>query len=305
MRNKKIQEVTIRSISQLHHLMGSEKPAHPLISVIRQNDHPSMLIDHPIRFTTNFYVVMMKRNLTSKIRYGQQYYDFDEGIMAMMAPGQTFTVDSGHDDATGWLMVFHPDLIRSYPLGRTIKTYGFFNYEVHEALHLSKKEESTVERILKNIREEYHSSIDRFSQDVMVSHLDLLFNYINRFYNRQFITRRTANNDLLAKLDKVLSQFIDSDDLREKGLPTVQYAAEQLHISSNYLSDMLRAHTGKTTQQHIHDKLIDRAKDILTTTKLSVSEIAYQLGFEHSQSFSRLFKSKTNLTPLAFRASFN
>ncbi len=306
MSNKRIPQFTIHSVPQLHQLMGFGKPGHPLISLIKHQDNRhSLVFDGPVSFITDFYIILLKRDVKGKIKYGQHYYDFDEGIMAMMAPGQVFSVDEPHDGSTGWLLVFHPDFIRNYPLATTIKSYGFFSYEVNEALHLSTKEEKMLERIMKNIQQEYLSPIDRFSQDVMVSHLDLLLNYANRFYNRQFITRKSAGIDLLTKLENVLNDYFDGNKVQQMGLPSVQYISGQLHISPNYLSDMLRSLTGQGTQQHIHDKLIEKAKDILATTNLSVSEIAYRLGFEHSQSFSRLFKSRTKLTPLAFRSSFN
>lgn len=297
---------TINSISELYRLLGLSKPQHPLISVLKLSDIPPSTFDGSISLLLNFYTVSLKRNVKSKIKYGQNYYDFDEGVMALMAPGQIISTDnSGNEEAVGWWLVFHPDFIRSYPLDKTIKSYGFFSYAVNEALHLSEKEEKMLQNIMKSIQQEYDSSIDHYSQDVMVSHLELLLNYANRFYNRQFITRKTASNDLLLKLDDVLTEYFNSEKVQELGLPTVHYISGQMAVSANYLSDMLRSLTGQNTQQHIHNKLIEKAKEILTSTTLSVSEIAYQLGFEHPQSFSKLFKSKTNLSPLEFRSSFN
>ena len=197
------------------------------------------------------------------------------------------------------------DFILNYPLGKVIKNYGFFSYAVNEALHLSEKEEKMLEGIFNNIEQEYQTSIDQFSQDVMVSHLELLLNYCNRFYNRQFLTRKKAGNDLLSKMEELLDDYFKKDKHIELGLPTVQYFAEKMNVSSNYLSDMLRTLTGQSTQQHIHNKLIEKAKETLVTTNLSVSEIAYQLGFEHPQSFSKLFKNKTKVTPKDFRSTFN
>jgi AraC family transcriptional regulator, transcriptional activator of pobA len=190
-------------------------------------------------------------------------------------------------------------------LAQAIKEYGFFSYAVNEALHLSEKEEAMIASIMLNIEQEYRAAIDSFSQDVMVSHMELLLTYANRFYNRQFITRKHAHNDLLIRLEALLSDYFKGDHVREMGLPTVQYISDQLNMSPNYLSDTLRQLTGQSTQQHIHDKLIEKAKESLTTTSLSVSEIAYQLGFEYPQSFSKLFKSKTRVSPLEFRQTFN
>jgi AraC family transcriptional regulator, transcriptional activator of pobA len=206
---------------------------------------------------------------------------------------------------SGWWLVFHADFILNYTLGKKIKEYGFFSYAVNEALHLSDREEQMLEGIFKNIEQEYQTSIDQFSQDVMIAHLELLLNYCNRFYNRQFLTRKMASNDLLTKLDNILTDYFNNELVQKFGLPSVQYISEQLGVSANYLSDMLRTITGQNTQQHIHNKLIEKAKETLTTTNLSVSEIAYQLGFEHPQSFNKLFKSKTNQTPTEFRTSFN
>ena len=212
MKDKRTQLITINSISQLYKMMGLGKPEHPSISLINYNDRPAVHIDGPISFITHFYVVMLKRNVTGKIKYGQRFYDFDEGIMAFIAPGQMISIDeTDHNDATGWLLVFHPDFISQYHLAKTMKEYGFFSYAVNEALHLSEKEEKMLEAIMKNIQQEYHSSIDQFSQDVMISHLDLLLNYSNRFYNRQFLTRKTASNDLLVKLDHLLTDYFNSD----------------------------------------------------------------------------------------------
>ncbi|SFW67096.1 AraC-type DNA-binding protein [Chitinophaga sancti] len=201
--------------------------------------------------------------------------------------------------------MFHPDFLAGYPLAKTIKNYGFFSYEVNEALHLSEKEEEILENIFKNIENEYQSNIDQFSQDVIIAHIELILQYSNRFYNRQFITRKIANNEILVRLEKLLDDYFNDDEKLVAGLPTVQQIAEHLNISPNYLSDMLRSITGQTTQHHIHEKLIEKAKELLTTSNLSISEIAYRLGFEYPQSFNKLFKKKTDISPLEFRQSFN
>lgn len=302
----KLNHLTINSISELHRLMGLSKPLHPLISLINMDEVKSPAHIEEVHFLLNFYGISLKKNLTGKLKYGQNYYDFDEGVLAMTAPNQMLSVGNEENyQASGWWLVFHSEFILNYPLAKAIKDYGFFSYSVNEALHLSEKEEQMLENIFKNIEHEYQTSIDQFSQDVMISHLDLLLNYCNRFYNRQFLTRKTANTDLLTKMESLLSDYFKGSQLIEKGLPSVQYFADKLNVSPNYLSDMLRTLTGQSTQQHIHNKLIEKAKETLSSTSLSVSEIAYQLGFEHPQSFSKLFKRKTNLTPLEFRASFN
>lgn len=296
----------INSISELHRLFDLPKPQHPLISFMHHANVKNLVDGQLGSVVINFYIISNKKDFKGKMKYGKHYYDFDEGTMTFISPGQVMAIEDDESrDCSGWSVMFHPDFIRNYPLGKNIKNYGFFSYDVNEALHMSDKEEGMMESLIKNMEQEYHSSIDHYSQDVMVSHLELLLNYSNRFYNRQFLTRKIASNDLLTKLETLLIAYFKEDKVQQLGLPTVQYIANELHVSANYLSDVLRALTGQNTQQHIHGKLIEKAKEALTTTSLSVSEIAYQLGFEHPQSFNKLFKSKTNLSPLEFRSSFN
>lgn len=294
---------TFNSISELHRFLGLPKPGHPLVSVVRCSE----IIDHEDKPLSNylngFYIISVKKDFTGKMKYGQQYYDFDEGVMSFVAPGQLISKsDTNHN---GLSLIFHPDFIRNYPLAQTIKNYGFFSYSVNEALHLSEKEETMILTLMKSIEQEYLNAIDLLTQNVIVSQIDLFLNYCNRFYNRQFITRSNISNDLLIKLETLLTQYFNDEKLSETGPPTVQYISEQLHVSSTYLSDMLRSLTGQNTQQHIHSKLVEKAKEVLTTTSLSVSEVAYQLGFGYPQSFNKLFKNKTNMSPKAFRQSFN
>ncbi len=295
---------SIKTISEWHRIMSLPKPQHPLISIVFHKD-VTLLTDKPFNMVMDFYLISNKKSFKGKMRYGKNYYDFDEGTMTFISPGQVIAVDEDESrDCEGWSLAFHPDLIRNYQLNKKIKTYGYFAYDVNEALHLSDKEQITIDAIVNNIINEYNSSIDHYSQDLMVSHLEVLLNYANRFYNRQFITRKTASNDLLSKLETLMDDYFETAG-KSKGLPTVHYFSDQLNVSPSYLSDMLRTLTGQNTQQHIHKKLIEKAKEVLTTTNLSVSEIAYQFGFEYPQSFNKLFKSKTNLSPLAYRNSFN
>jgi AraC-like DNA-binding protein len=292
----------VNSISELHRLNGLPEPEHPMVSFVNFKDIVNSPADMSDGAIMNFYIIAIKRELRGKVRYGQSYYDFDEGVMSFIAPGQLCYEVRNDRPASGWMLLFHPDFIMGYPLAKAIKGYEFFSYAVNEALYLSKKEETMVENIMQNIEQEYHNNIDSFSQNLMVSQIDLLLNYSNRFYNRQFITRKNVNNDLVARMEQVLDDHYNSD---KTCLPRVKDIAEHLNVSANYLSDMLRAHTGMNTQQHIHNKLIEKAKEILTTTQLTVSEIAYQLGFEYPQSFSKLFKTKTNVSPLEYRKLFN
>jgi AraC-like DNA-binding protein len=260
----------------------------------------------PINLVQQFYSIAMKRMANGRMKYGQQEYDFEEGILFFVAPGQVYSIEANIDFRhTGWLILVHPDFFWNTPLAKTIKQYEYFNYSVNEALFLSDKEETMMTGIVHNMDQEYHSNIDKFSQDVMIAHLELLLTYAERFYHRQFITRKITNHTILDRLETILAEYFDSDDLAKKGLPTVQYIADSLNVSPNYLSGLLKVLTGKSTQQHIHDRLIEKAKEKLSTTDLSVSEIAYELGFEHSQSFNKLFKTKTNVSPLEFRQSFN
>jgi AraC family transcriptional regulator, transcriptional activator of pobA len=296
----------IQSISELHRLLELPKPKHTQVSVINFEEIKCFNVESLRSVSYNFYCVAIKKNFEGKMKYGQQYYDFDEGVMTFFSPMQVVTTDIIEGmKLSGYWLVIHPDFFRNYPLGNAIKNYGYFSYAVNEALHLSEDEEKAVIAIMQNIANEYCSVIDNFSQDVIVSHVELLLNYCNRFYNRQFITRKTASSDLLVKLENLLSDYFNSDQVKVSGLPSVKYIAGELNVSADYLSDMLRNLTGQNTQQHIHNGLIEKAKVVLATTKLSVGEIAYDFGFEFPQSFNKLFKSKTAMTPLEYRQTFN
>ena len=296
-----------KTISEFHQFRGLPKPEHPLISVINL-ETMNRLPANEAGIIKDFYSIALKRNFTAKMKYGQQYFDFDEGIMFFMSPGQLLKIEVQEDAAlnqTGWMLLVHPDFLWNTPLAKTIRQYEYFDYSVNEALFLSEKEEITIGGIMENIQQEYHSNIDKFSQSVIIAHLELLLTYSERFYQRQFITRKISNHQILGRVEDVLTAYFNSDSMAKNGLPTVQYVSEALNVSPNYLSGLLKVLTGQSTQQHIHDRLIERAKGKLSTTDLSVSEIAYELGFEHPQSFSKLFKTKTNFSPLEFRQSFN
>lgn len=294
----------INSISELHRIFSLPKPEHPLISVIdlKKTNSIAGTISESIVF--NFYSVWLEKDVNTRLRYGHQYFDFEEGAMIFIAPGQVLSTYSHPHSPSGWGLVFHPDFIQKYPLAKTIKTYGYFSYAINEGLHLSEKEESIIITLMKNILQEYRSVIDKFSQDLIISQIETLLNYCNRFYHRQFLTRQKAGNDLLTQMETLLSEHFNNKK-DDQGLPTVRELAAGLNVSPDYLSDMLRLQTGQNAQQHIHDKLIEKAKELISTTSLSVSEIAYQLGFEHPQSFHKLFRNKTKLSPLEFRQSFN
>lgn len=297
----------ISSISALHQFLGLKKPSNPLISVFNFDDINLESKTILSGVTTDFYVIALKKECAGgKCKYGQQYYDFDEGLMFFIAPHQILRFeDVLLDSVKGFVAIIHPDFVQGYTLASTIKNYGFFSYSTNEALFLSEKEEKSIMDIIENIKNEINDNMDSFTQDLLVSNIDLLLKYCDRFYNRQFLTRKKANNDLLSKLESLLDQYFKNDALATNGIPTVHFVANALHLSPNYLSDMLRVQTGQTTQQHIQNRLIEKSKELLSTTSLSVSEIAYYLGFEHPQSFHRLFKNRTSSSPLEFRKSFN
>jgi AraC family transcriptional regulator, transcriptional activator of pobA len=304
------QPVRIKTISEFHQFRGLPKPEHPLISVV---DYSAIKHDVDIKelsWILDFYSISIKRTPNAMIKYGQQEYDFDEGVMFFMAPGQVFsvTVDPNINKRTkhtGWVLLIHPDFLWNTSLAKNIKNYVFFDYSVNEALFLSEKEENILHQIIENIQQEYQSNIDKFSQNIIISQIETLLNYAERFYQRQFITRKISNHKILDSLEELLDDYFKNEDLTSKGLPSVQFVADRLNVSPSYLTGLLKVLTGQSTQQHIHEKLIEKAKEKLSTTQLSVSEIAYELGFEHPQSFSKLFKSKTDLSPLEFRQSFN
>ncbi len=260
----------------------------------------------PIVF--DFYSIALKRNFDAKVKYkyGQQTYDFDEGVLFFISPNQVFSVETnGNYKLSGWMLLIHPDFFWQTTLAKSIKQYEYFSYAANEALHLSDKEETTIINIFKSIQQEYHSNIDKFSQPVINTQIELLLNYSDRFYHRQFITRKINSHQILIRLEQIINGHFDNDKLINFSLPTVQDIAKTLNVSPNYLSSLLKELTGQSTQQHIQNKLIDKAKEKLSTTNLSVSEIAYQLGFMYPQSFSKIFKTKTNFSPLEFRKSFN
>lgn len=289
------------SISELNRALGLPKPRHPLVDLVNYKDIRADTTELSRALVLNFYKISYKQHLKGKVKYGQGYYDFDEGGLSFVSPNQLISAGEEEQDYSGYTLLFHPDFIRNYPLETSIKKYGFFSYSVSEALYLSEQEQKTIVTIFDHIQQELSSSIDHFSQDVMISHIEVLLNYSNRFYNRQFITRKAMHHDLLSRMEKILNDYFDQDHALRNGLPSVAYLTGQLQVSQRYLSDMLRQLTGQNTQQHIQDKLIEKAKEILSTTNLSVAEIAYRLGFEHPQSFHKIFKRKTNSAPLEFR----
>ena len=299
----------IKTISEFHQFRKLPPPHHPLISVVDVAAVPTPDSHEPESMMLGFYSISVKRMEGVSIRYGQQPFDFNEGVMSFMSPNQVFSMAFGNQEQevkrSGWVMYIHPDFIWNTSLAKTIHHYDFWDYSLHEALFLSAKEEQLINGIIQNILQEYQGTIDRFSKQIIISQLEGLLSYADRFYHRQFITREKSSHEVLEHLEALLHTYFASDDLINRGLPTVQFVAEELHLSPKYLSSLLRTLTGQNTQQHIHEKLIEKAKEKLAATSLTVGEIAYEMGFEHLQSFSKLFKAKTKMSPVQFRASFN
>ena len=294
----------IESVTEIHRLLDIPGPVHPLISLLDSSELMN-LCRFPASYVIGFYKITFVTKLAGKFRYGQGYYDFDEGSLMFTAPNQVVGHIESYTDNEGLSLFIHPDFLQGHPLAAKIKQFGFFSYASNEALHLSEQERSTMLAIYNIIREELDSRIDDFSHEVIIAQVELLLSYAKRFYKRQFLTRQMANNNLLQLVEELLDNYFKNESAVSKGIPTVQYLAAQLNYTPNYLSDMLRSLTGLNAQQHIHQKLIERSKEMLSTTNLAISEVAYQLGFEHPQSFSRLFKMKMKVSPAAFRSTFN
>jgi len=290
------------SLTDFHSALGLPRPLHPLVSVINIEDVNVVPEELSERMILNYYKIAYKTSVAT-VKYGQSHYDFSEGGLIFTAPNQLFE-SPDEIKRSGYVLLIHPDFLLSYPLATKIKDYGYFSYSTNEALHLSDKEKNIILSIFDIILDELNSRIDDFSQDVIISQIELLLNYSSRFYKRQFITRKTVNSGLLENLEVILEDYFNNYQTSTHGIPTVRYLADLLNLSPSYLSDMLRSLTGQNAQQHIHNKMIEKAKELLSTSELTISEIAYQLGFEHPQSFSKLFKRKTKISPVDFRQSF-
>lgn len=294
-----------KSISEFHRDFGLPIPLHPLISVVNYEDMGSVSHQRPAMATLDFYKISFVNGTKGTVKYGQNYFDFDQGGLVFVAPNQMISAAYPSNSLKGQIIYMHPDLIYNRNLSKKMKGYGFFSYSVAEALHLSEKEKDIIDGLFTQIKSELSSAIDIFSQDLINSYIELFLDYSNRFYTRQFITGNTINNDLLSRLEILLSDYFNNGKAIESGLPTVQFLSSQLNFSPDYLSDMLRAYTGQNTQQHIHNKVIETAKNLLASGNLTIAQVAYQLGFEHPQSFSKMFKRKINLSPMEFRQSLS
>lgn len=292
------------TIAQVHAALGLAKPKHPLISLVRLGENTVKVNVENLRYCFNLYQISLKGNCPFTIRhYGRQSYDFQEGTMVFIAPNQVleFEKKAYSENSDGWTLLIHPDFLRKSKLGEQIKHYSFFDYATYEALHLSYDEQQIVTDITQKIESEYNGNIDAHSQILIISNIELLLNYCTRFYDRQFYTRSHVNKDIVAKFEQLLKSYYQSDQPYEKGMPTVQYCGKALNISPKYLSDLLRKETGQSTQDHIHDFIIERAKNILLNSHIGVSEIAYKLGFSYPQYFSKIFKKHVQMSPSEFR----
>jgi AraC-like DNA-binding protein len=295
--------IRIKTISQVHDFFGLEKPMHPLVSVIPIDEKITGIDYGDASYVFDFYHISLKIGITGTLTYGRNSYDFQEGTMVFIKPNQSVKVNrnEGVEEGSGWTLIFHPDLIRKSELGKTIDNYSFFSYDVHEALHLSEEERNSLTMIVKKIEKEYNQNIDRHSQELIIANIELILKYCTRYYDRQFYTRTNINKDSVSKFENLLKDYYNSENPLTLGVPTVKHCATELNMSAHYLSDMLRKETGKSAQEHIYNFLINKAKTKLLGSTESVSQIAYELGFEYPQHFSKLFKSKTGLSPAKYR----
>ena len=293
----------IKSITEAHAIMGLPTPKHPLISVYQDNDTSFSSDLVGTRFTTDMYLILFKDQISGSIGYGRNSYDFQNGTIIFIAPGQVLEVPSCEimAQSKGWSLSFHPDLIRKSHMAEIIDEYSFFSYEVDEALHLSEEEQKYILEVVRQIEKEYNQNIDKHSQRLIISNLELLLNYCTRFYDRQFYTRTNFNKDFVSHFERILKGYFNSDKLSTEGIPSVGYFGNEMNMSANYLSDLLKKETGKSIKGHLNEMLIDKAKTSLLNSNVPVSQIAYDLGFEYPQSLSRLFKSKTGMTPHEYR----
>lgn len=302
------QVVEIHKISQMHQMGGLPKPKHQLVSVIHNRDIQMISNLQGVKVINHLYTIIFKSShVCSAFSYGRNLYDYEDGTLVFTSPGQVmeFKSDAEEDtqiDPDGWSLVFHPNIFRKSDLADKINKYSFFHYDSNEALHLSDEERNSIEDLLNKIIQEYSQRLDRHSQHLIVSNIELFLDYCLRFYDRQFLSRTNLNSDFISKFERLLVNYYESDQACSQGVPSVEYCAKQLHLTPNYLSDLLKKETGKTTLEHIHLFLIEKAKNSLLNSSDTISGIAYSLGFEFPQRFSNLFKSKTGMSPKEYRS---
>ena len=293
--------IRIKTVAEAHKFMNLEKPKHPLVSVFQ---HTSDMITNfgDVRIVGDLYFISLKDGIKGSLVYGRSTYDFEEGTMVFTAPGQVVVPQNEVQiDSRGWSILFHPDLIRKSELIRTIDNYTFFGYEVNEALHVSEREKQTLTELVHKIELEIEQNMDRHTQKLIVSNIELMLDYCTRYYDRQFYTRTNVNKDIVSRFEDLLKTYFKAEKQRELGIPSVRYCGEELFMSPNYLSDLLKKETGRTAQDHIHSFIVEKAKTILLNSGESITQVAFDLGFEYSQHFSKLFKIKTGMSPKEYR----
>ncbi|MBS7233785.1 AraC family transcriptional regulator [Flavobacterium psychroterrae] len=292
----------IKSIDHLHQLMGLAKPLHPYISLINASKFEIGKQWLNVKMTSELYCISLK-DAACGMHYGRNIYDFSEGVLMFTGPHQVYSLqkEQKKDEVQGWMLFFHPDLLRNTPLEKTIDSFSFFSYDLHEALHLSEKEEQTITQCVNMIQEEIGENIDYHTQKLIVNCIEMLLNFCSRYYDRQFGSRNKQNSDILSRIEQLLKTYYQSGLLTQHGIPSVGYLAEKMNMSAHYLSDLLKKETGRSALEHINDFIIDKAKKILLASPDNISEIAYSLGFNYPHYFSRLFKTKTGMSPIQYR----
>ena len=295
--------IRIKSITEVHDFYGFEKPKHPLVSVLPIDERMTNFDYGEFKYTFDFYQISLKEGIKGTLSYGRNSYDFKEGTMVFIKPNQIVKVENSEDyqEGSGWTLIFHPDLLRKSDLGRSIENYSFFNYEAHEALHLSDDEKGSLTELVDKIKKEYIQNIDKHSQEIIIANIEMILKYSKRYYDRQFYTRTNLNKDLISKFEKVMQEYYLSDKPMELGVLSVKYCAKELAMSSNYLGDLIKTETGQSAKTHIQEYIIEKAKTKILGSDLSMSEIAYSFGFEYPQSFNKLFKAKVGMSPSKYR----
>jgi len=297
-----MEHITFKNITEFNLAQNLPEPENPLFSIgckkLNAGEVQNCVSSNKeISYTNQFYIISLKKIVSGEIIYGRTKYDGNTGTLLFSAPNQTYTVKDIVVSSESWFIAFHEDYIRGLDIQKRIKRYNFFNYNVNEALHLSPKEEQTIKTIFKNIETEYQNNQDEFSKEIIITHLDALLKYADRYYKRQFLNRKEMNKALFTRFKEILDEYFESNQLEEKGIPKVEWIAEKLNVSRRYMSDTIKAETGKTAIDQINLFLVEEAKNLLLAPNASISETAYKLGFEYPQYFSRLFKKKTGLSP--------
>lgn len=295
--------IQIKSITQIHDFFGYEKPRHPLVTVLPINDNMTNFDYGDITYAIDLYQISLKSGIEGQLVYGRNSYDFEEGTMVFTKPNQTLKIESNEafEGSGGWTLIFHPDLIRTSNLGSTIEDYSFFDYNANEALHLSDQERIALTDLVSKIELEYNQPIDKYSQELIVTNIELLLKYCKRYYDRQFYTRSNLNKDVFSAFEQVMKHYYQSENALSNGVLSVKYCAQQLNMSPNYLGDLLKNETGKSAKEHIQTYIIEKAKNLILGSNENISEIAYRFGFEYAQSFNKLFKAKTGMSPTSYR----